>query len=128
MKNIFITILFFLLAIQVKAQGNLQFNQVLTLESAVNSCLVCWTVPSGKVWKIEGFSSNSNDPPSFYVNNKELGYLVGKTFTNTSTIYYGARWGVDFPIWLQANHTLGYAAIGTSRNITFFVLEFNIVP
>ncbi len=112
----------------VKAQGTLQFNQVLTLESSVSSCLICWTVPAGKVWKIESASSNSDSPISLYVNNRALGDLTGYAFSTTSTSYWGTRWGVKFPFWLQANASLGFSGAGSSRNTTFFVIEFNVIP
>lgn len=109
----------------VKAQGNLQFNQVLTLESAVNACTSCWTVPAGKVWKVESYSTNADNMGAFYVNGKELGYVISPAFSTTSV---SPRYGTRFPFWLNAGHTLGYSGIGGSKNITFFVIEFNVIP
>lgn len=122
-------LLFFILGfLSVKAQGTLQFNQVLTLESSTSSCTVCWTVPAGKVWKVEMASSNSDSPISVLVNNRELGYLTGHAYATSSTSYWGARWGMHFPFWLQGNATLGFSGAGTSKNTTFFVIEFNVIP
>jgi hypothetical protein len=122
-------LLFFILGfLSVKAQGTLQFNQVLTLESSTSNCLVCWTVPAGKVWKVEMASSNSDSPISVLVNNRELGYLTGHAYATSSTSYWGARWGMHFPFWLQGNATLGFSGAGTSKNTTFFVIEFNVIP
>lgn len=127
MKHFYL--LFFILGfLSVKAQGTLQFNQVLTLESSTSSCTVCWTVPAGKVWKVEMASSNSDSPISVLVNNRELGYLTGHAYATSSTSYWGARWGMHFPFWLQGNATLGFSGAGTSKNTTFFVIEFNVIP
>jgi basic membrane lipoprotein Med (substrate-binding protein (PBP1-ABC) superfamily) len=127
MKHFYL--LFFILGfLSVKAQGTLQFNQVLTLESSTSSCTVCWTVPAGKVWKVEMASSNSENPMSVFVNNRELGYLTGHAYATSSTSYWGARWGMHFPFWLQGNATLGFSGAGTSKNTTFFVIEFNVIP
>jgi hypothetical protein len=124
--------LFFLLLIAccgiVSGQGNLQFNQALVLESSAQTCTACWTVPAGKVWKVEQFSSNSNNVLRFYVNNKQLAYMTGYAFSIGSTSYWGAQWGINFPFWLPANATMGFGNMESSANISFFVLEFNVVP
>ena len=43
----------------LKAQGNLQFNQVLILDATVAGNAV--TIPAGKVWKIESVAMVSNN-------------------------------------------------------------------
>ena len=129
MKNkIFIGLLFLFIHTIVKGQGNLQFNQALLLESSLSTCITCWTVPAGKVWKVEQIMSNSDVLPSLYVNNKELVTMTGHAFATNSTSYYAHRWGYNTPFWLPANSTMGFGSLGSSKNITFFVLEFNIVP
>ena len=109
-------------------QGNLQFNQALVLESSAQTCTACWTVPAGKVWKVEQFSSNSDQPLLFYVNNKQLAYMNGYAYSTNSTTYYGARWGINFPFWLPATARMGFGGMESSKNISFFVIEFNVVP
>ena len=49
-----IVILLFVIALGAKAQGNLQFNQVINLTAGSN-----YTVPPGKVLKIESISMSS---------------------------------------------------------------------
>ena len=127
MRTFFFLFAFLILG-SFNAQGNLQFNQALVLESSAQTCTACWTVPAGKVWKVEQFSSNSDQPLLFYVNNKQLAYMNGYAYSTNSTSYYGARWGINFPFWLPANATLGFGGMESSKNISFFVLEFNIVP
>lgn len=131
MKKIFILCLFLvgMATLQLMAQGNLQFNQVLLLESSTSSCTACWVVPAGKVWKVEMASSNSDNMVALYLNNKEVGNWTGRFYTNTSSAWWGMRYdNMKMPFWLGAGHVLGYAGLGSSKNISFSVIEFNIVP
>jgi hypothetical protein len=121
-------VLFFFVSFGVYGQGSLQFNQVLTLENSTNSCLVCWSVPAGKVWKVNSISTNSDGVMSLYVNNRELGYMMGSVFSTNSSSYWGNRWGVPFPFWLPGGASLGFSNAGSNRNTTFFVIEFNVIP
>jgi hypothetical protein len=115
---------------QANAQGSLQFNQALVLSSQNQAnCNTCWTVPANTVWKITGFTSNSNDIASLVINGLECGYLWGQAFNNTSISYAYGRWHVPtFPYWLPAGSTLGFIGLGPNRNIIFNGIEFNIVP
>jgi len=106
MKHLITLTFLFFLSIS-NAQGNLQFNQVLTYGGTL--CASCnqpiGTVPAGKVWKIES---------------KE-----GSTLTNINGINLTLT---NFPMWLKA----GDAVImnGNSSTQVFFlsIIEFNIVP
>lgn len=121
-----------------KAQGTLQFNQVLLVNSLS-------TVPAGKVWKVEGIMHNGGAP-----------FPLGETFMSfmgspSARGFYGlARFNVNgqvvdipagishawnvslasptalswFPMWLPENTTLQPVT-----NIRFFhVIEFNVIP
>jgi hypothetical protein len=55
MKKLIIIVLFFM-SFGVFAQGNLQFNRVITFTAGSN-----YTVPSGKVLKIESISTNGSN-------------------------------------------------------------------
>ncbi len=113
----------------LKAQGTLQFNQVLLLENSTTSCTACWTVPAGKVWKVEMASSNSENLVSLWLNNKEVGTWSSRFYTNTSSSWWGMRYdNMKMPFWLGAGHVLGFSNLGSSRNISFSVIEFNVVP
>lgn len=127
MKNLLFLVFFFLMG-TFNAQGNLQFNQALVLESSAQTCTACWTVPAGKVWKVEQFSSNSEQPLLFYVNNKQLAFMHGNAYSTYSTSYWGASRGIKFPFWLPATATMGFGGMESSKNISFFVLEFNVIP
>lgn len=78
MKKI-LSVLFLLCGMQMFAQGSLQFNQVLILENSTNNCTSCWTVPAGKVWKVEHVSSNSDGWGTLYLIWKRAG-LYDVTF------------------------------------------------
>ncbi len=112
------------------SQGNLQFNQVLSISSTDV------TVPVGKVWKVESyqqqqvsysFSGVINScgdlfrPRPYYINN--IPYhriLVGGS--GISSVPVSAI--NEFPIWLKAGQTLRTSCSGDFLS----VIEFNIVP
>jgi len=109
-----IVILLFFIAFGAKAQGNLQFNQVIT-KSQILSCgqtSTTLTVPVGKVWKIEYYSYDS-----FYINNINLSF-------NSSA-------DDNRPIWLKAGDSIYYKNTFPSTNciaVNFLlsIIEFNI--
>lgn len=131
MRIAFLFLMFaFGLAPASKAQGTLQFNQALVLTAQSQaSCPSCWTVPSGRVWKITGFSCNSTALPSLYINGLEGSGMLGSSFSTSSSAYWGPRYGQpSFPIWLSAGTSLGFANGTSSMNTIFYGIEFNIIP
>lgn len=118
----------------IKAQGNLQFNQVVTYTGTGSGSFSytspTWTVPAGKVWKIESAS------PS----------LANSAVTRKINVEAGGGWGTfalttastettinPFPIWLKAGDQVQLQAAGNCCSTTTFyyaisILEFNIVP
>lgn len=118
------------LSLGAQAQGTLQFNQALVLTAQSQaSCTSCWTVPSGRVWKITGFSCNSTGLPSMYINGLEGSGMLGSSFSTGSTNYWGPRYGKPtFPLWLSAGTTLGFANGTSGMNTIFYGIEFNIIP
>lgn len=131
-KRFFLFLTVWAFALYGFSQGTLEFNQVLLLENQQNStsCTSCWTVPAGKVWKVEAASSNSSSFVNIYINNRSLSYLTGTSFSNSSTSYgYALYREIDFPFWMPAGSSLGFANLDqSSRSITFSVIEFNIIP
>ena len=121
MKTLFVFLWGLMLGGIVQAQGSLQFNQALLLESSASSCTSCWTVPAGKVWKITGISGNSGNNVALVLNGKELGFISRST---GSALYFLQV----FPIWLPSGSTLGYSNLGSNRNAAFWGIEFNVVP
>jgi hypothetical protein len=123
---LFLVIIFFA-GIKLHAQQNLQFNQVILVNTTAQ------TVPSGKVWKITGFmpsigfrsTSGSTSPYEYLIQVNGVNRVFGHgSYMNTS-------YGVAFPIsninsefWLPAGTTL--AAGSNVGEIS--VIEFNIVP
>jgi hypothetical protein len=125
------------------AQGNLQFNQVLTFTGYITgSCQVAypgascnvtasspiWVVPQNKVWKIE-YKSRTDGGAHF------------KFFLNAvSIVDLLERAAVDnAPLWLKANDeirfeayaaTTNYNQSGATVNIPYVIsiIEYNIVP
>lgn len=130
MRKLLILLLFGLSLQGLKAQGaNLKYNQALLLTSQASGCSTCWTVPSGRVWKITGVSTNSNTLTSIHLNGLSLGFLIGSVFSSSSGTFLEAAYADQvFPIWLPAGSTLGYGSIGSNRNIAFYGIEFLEIP
>jgi hypothetical protein len=135
MKNFFLIIALSSLSILSKAQGNLQFNQVLTYNgnlTAGNNTTVSsptYTCPTGKVWKIESKTRTPNNIGA----NGSYGtiefYLNG---TLSQDLYSGN--GIDTaPFWLKAGDNIYYRFTNAFSNFitasfTISIIEYNIVP
>lgn len=113
------TILFiscFLLYMNSFSQGNLQLNQVLNLSFTSNGNN--FSVPAGKVWKIEGVGLSSHT--SFF-NVSVAGQQVFLKNTHTS---YGPVFD-SFPYWLNGGQNVFFSGLTSG---VASVLEFNIIP
>lgn len=109
-----------MICMQGKTQGNLQFNQVITYNIggiANQYDNINFTVPAGKVWKIEASVNWSGNPLYLYPNGA-VNYGINLA-SSSKTVS-------DFPIWLQAGYT-GTFSIYTNRAL-ISIIEFNIVP
>lgn len=107
----------------VKAQGNLQFNQVLLLNATSNNTAQ-WTVPAGKTWKIETMGTYTSTMYVYLNNNLAFEYIGD--FNNNFGAYYR---GSDAPaIWLPAGSIMGHFTNNASAFRWFSIIEFNIVP
>ena len=133
-------------AFGIKAQGNLQFNQVLNFSYGSS-----YSTPQGKVLKIESINFNSPVIISPLTNcitgsqtqciYQSLNYLVlGDIIFSSNTIYSYTNGGCincpqtnststtsstfNLPIWLPAGKTVSVLAEG----IHISAIEFNIVP
>jgi hypothetical protein len=116
MKKTLLLLSILFIALGAKAQGNLQFNQVITggaslAPLATSSTL---TVPINKVWKIEAINGS-------YTN----GLLKINTIEVTTTV-------CNFPFWLKAGDTFSFRNSGCStcgtQNFHYSIIEFNIIP
>ncbi len=120
----FIFVLFvFIVTSTAFSQGNLQFNRVVNDAGYIvvtnNACndafSATFTVPTGKVWKIESFVT---------LTTRNYIILNGKQISPTN----------NAPFWLKAGdafyfYTAGVCQqSGNSLNWFFSAIEFNIVP
>jgi hypothetical protein len=139
MKKIVTIFSFILAVILVKAQGNLQFSQVITQTGNLSVSSPCQsqssatlTVPSNKVWKIESMSRCN---PLFYLNggNVNTCYYNNDRFNNSTATSMAID---NAPIWLKAgdainfNLTLSCNANPGLVSYSYFIsiIEYNIVP
>ena len=123
MKNLLFVLFSICITGLAIAQGTLQFNQVRLLEGSQGNCPTCWTVPAGKVWKIGSVNCNSGNTIYYVVNNRQLGFLAGLAYAGVDPRYIK-----PFPMWLPAGATFGYNGMSNNQAITFFALEFNVIP
>jgi hypothetical protein len=121
MKNLLFLAFIFLMG-AFKAQGNLQFNQVLLLSASANNTAQ-WTVPAGKTWKIESMGGWSACV-YVYLNN-QLAFEHNGPVVSSGGFYRNSE---STPIWLPAGTTLGHNGCVSSAYRWFSILEFNIVP
>jgi hypothetical protein len=117
MKKVLFTLSLLALAIGAKAQGNLQFNQVVAGAVSVSpgSVTGALIVPTGKVWKIENVNFS----------NTSIGMQINSLEVNINNC--------RFPFWLKAGDTFSlrntYTGTGASAYICHYsIIEFNIIP
>lgn len=131
MKKIIILLLCFV-SFGVKAQGNLQFNQV-KLVTATE------TVPEGKVWKIESILykalpkvvaniGNNNNEEDIFISINTTPVLARAVRADNSWpseryLNYSV-YEIKLPIWLPASSVLAK----TNPIAYISVLEFNVIP
>lgn len=133
MRTFFFLFAFLILG-SLNAQGNLQFNQVVTYTGTGSGSFSysspTWTVPAGKVWKVESASPNVANAPVTRAINMNAGSSWGSfalmTASQETTIS-------PFPIWLKAGDQIQLQAAGNCCSTTSFsyaisILEFNVVP
>jgi hypothetical protein len=118
MKKIFLLSALVCLFAFSKAQGNLQFNQVIhyVLQGGTPQNI---TVPAGKVWKIEAASV-----PELYLNL----YLRNASNQNIAIFPFSSSYNQCLPYWLPGGFTgnFFYNYVGYRASVS--ILEFNIVP
>lgn len=129
MRPFFFLFAFFILG-SLNAQGNLQFNQIVTVGTT------SLTVPAGKVWKVESYSEsevtfnsnyssgcvNSNYHRPLVINNNNY-YFFGNMATASSGANYITT-GNKLPIWLKPGDQIRTVCSSDFAS----VIEFNVVP
>ncbi len=121
MKKILFLYLIFL-SFSLLGQGNLQFNQVLTLNNGVN-----YTVPQGKVGKVESavytkYYMDYTSAARVLIDNTAV-ELIPFSF-NVGNGPVNQPISTAFPMWLRENSTIQ----PQQKVAKMFVIEFNIVP
>jgi hypothetical protein len=106
-----------------QAQGNLQFNRVISesinLNPSQSSTLI--TVPAGKVWKIEAVEANHSGSASCKYEISGQQFLISNGYPTQ----------INHGLWLKAGDTFRVSNGPTGgNNIPYYysILEFNIVP
>jgi hypothetical protein len=122
MRNlVFLFFLFF--SWSFTAQGNLQFNQALYLSGNTDNTTQ-WTVPAGKVWKIEAVGVYGSTLTVYF--NGATSFIYAGSYSNSSPSGYYRNADAS-PIWLPGGSILGQSC-GCGGNRWFSILEFNVVP
>ena len=122
MKNL-LFLLFLFFSLSFTAQGNLQFNQVLYLSANTDNTSQ-WTVPVGKVWKIEAVGVYGSTLTLYF--NGVMSFIYAGAYSNSSASGYYRNADAS-PIWLPSGSILGQSC-GCGGNRWFSILEFNVVP
>jgi hypothetical protein len=132
MKKLILISGFIFFSLNSFCQGNLQFNQVLTFSGALTGSTTIsptYTVPAGKVWKIEYLSETRKRTGS--TGNPYFGAVINGTAQN---IEIGSN-----PIWLKEGNTIYYRNYGFNldgldgwgtllQSYLISVIEYNIIP
>lgn len=127
MKKYFILVAFALTSFICKAQSNLQLNQVLTYNGVCGQTITSglssptWTVPNGKVWKVE-----ARTPDYLKINGR---FYTGGYYTSGNGNLNGPS--IALPIWLKSGDVLQYQIgnnFSPSSTFDYFIsiLEFNL--
>jgi hypothetical protein len=121
-----IILMLIILPLSIKAQGNLQFNKIITIANSAG-CGVTFSsptfqVPAGKIWKIEKYAVNFSYQDAVTKNTVLI--------KGTSEISPG-----DFnsgnPLWLNSGDSMQVliSAAGYFCATYFFsVIEYNLIP
>jgi hypothetical protein len=125
-KNMRTRILILLMAISftVNAQGDLQFNQVLTFTGTTGSTII-YTVPVGKVAKITKAKGNMNGSSDSYdIRFTYNGVKLQHAFNQNG----GNRHPID-GTWMKANDYIGVLNWSNISDVGYLIsiIEYNIV-
>jgi len=123
MKTRLLFLLFIAFSLGLEAQGDLQFNQVLTFAGTTGSTVI-YTVPEGKVAKITKAKGNINSSSDNYdirftyngVNLQHAKYTEGFTHAIDGT-------------WMKANDNIGVLNWSNNDGVGYLIsiIEYNIV-
>ncbi len=127
MKKIFISLILLFTVEAAQSQGNLQFNRVMNIVTGTN-----YTVPAGKVLKIESINQNSAFTQHSYnsctLNAPQLGLQSGVTCYYNDVLYLKIGSAISYT---QGGGTTyintggGCAACPSTKNINLTLPNFN---
>ena len=112
------------------AQGNLQFNQVVTYTGTGSGSFSysspSWTVPAGKVWKVEGFGSGNSGASecAWSFDGTNAAFRSGNVYVGGTAYQYSNSTST---FWLPSGTTV-YSLNCSSNYRWISIIEFNIVP
>ena len=119
-KLLFVFILLVFCTQKNFAQGNLQFNQVINY-TLVGVTPLSFTVPSGKVWKIEAVAVDVTNTPYVYLRNPANQIIA--------TFYSSGSYANPLPYWLSSGYTGNFFLNNSSTyRGSISIIEFNVVP
>lgn len=129
MKSIFLITGLLLAFLSTKAQG-MQFSQVLlplvTLNGATGSTASIGTVPAGKVWKLENYTTNDNYCVVMRLNGNTTNLIMPYSPTSNSGVMNGQSFwfpaGTQLALYRTCNNS------PTIANYYFSILEFTVTP
>jgi hypothetical protein len=114
--KLFIACIGLVASFHAAAQGNLQFNQVLNIEFT-SGVSTTYTVPAGKVWKMENVLLGS-------LNNYACMNFNGTTYYLRQHNTSSSSWD-NFPFWLGTGQTFSIG--GSCSPGLLSIIEFNVV-
>lgn len=120
MKKIAALALLLLCVSFVKAQGNLQFNQILLIDLGPVSTYNI-NVPPGKVWKIESAAT---------YNGSNSGILLRNAAAQTIGVFSGSNTNATscFPFWLPSAFSGSFVNNSSAGRVSLSIIEFNVIP
>ena len=125
-KNMRTRILILLMAISftVNAQGDLQFNQVLTFTGTTGSTII-YTVPEGKVAKITKAKGNMNGSSDSY----DIRFTYNGVKLQHTYNYDGGNGHPIDGTWMKANDYIGVLNWSNFDDVGYLIsiIEYNIV-
>jgi len=140
MKNrAFLLLAFLCFSTPLLAQGTLQFNQVLFLQSSAANTVLLGTVPAGKVWKIEHVGGvPTTCYCNFSFNGQNIAFGVGGMQVGNTLERFQNEGMVLPPIWLPAGTPITAFNCGncfmcqnwscTNPYRYLSIIEFNVIP
>ena len=102
-----------------KAQGNLQFNQVILFDLASGATQAI-SVPPGKVWKIETANTGNGSSGAVWIRNASSQAIAQLSTSNTSS-------SSNYPFWLPSGYSGNFYNVSVGRACVS-IIEFNVVP